>query len=117
MLDIDVQGASQLKKSIPGAVSIFILPPSRQELEARLRLRSEDPPEVIDRRLRDAASEIQNYRAYDYVLINRDLNLASRALASIVLAERSRRERIEDQIRPILSTFEVKEEVTNGKSS
>jgi guanylate kinase len=117
VLDIDVQGAAQLKKSIPQAVSIFILPPSRQELETRLRSRSEDPAAVIERRLRDAASEIQNYRAYDYVLINRDLNVASQTLAGIVLAERSRRARVEDEIRPILSTFELTEEVINGKST
>ena len=107
VLDIDVQGASQLKRKIPDAVSIFILPPSRRELEARLRLRSEDPESVIERRLRDAASEIQNYRSYDYVLINRDLSHASRTLAAIVQAERARRCRVEAQIRPILETFEL----------
>lgn len=107
VLDIDVQGAAQLKRKIPDAVSIFILPPSRQELEARLRLRSEDPESVIERRLCDAASEIQNYSSYDYVLINRDLNHASRTLAAIVQAERARRCRVETQIRPILATFEL----------
>lgn len=107
VLDIDVQGAAQLKRKIPDAVSIFILPPSRRELEARLRLRSEDPESVIERRLRDAASEIQNYRSYDYVLINRDLNHASHTLAAIVQAERARRCRLESQIRPILETFEL----------
>lgn len=107
VLDIDVQGAAQLKRKIPDAVSIFILPPSRRELEARLRLRSEDPESVIERRLRDAASEIQNYRSYDYVLINRDLNHASHTLAAIVQAERARRCRVEAQIRPILATFEL----------
>jgi guanylate kinase len=107
VLDIDVQGAAQLKRKLPEAVSIFILPPSRLELEARLRLRSEDPESVIERRLRDAASEIQNYSHYDYVLINRDLNHASRTLAAIIQAERTRRCRVEAQIRPILATFEL----------
>src|SRR5262249_38877889 len=61
VLDIDVQGARQLKSKIAGGVSIFILPPSRRELEQRLRARSQDSDEVIERRLRDAAEEIRNY--------------------------------------------------------
>src|SRR4051794_31210440 len=73
VLDIDVQGARQLKAKIPAAVSVFILPPSRVVLEQRLRLRSEDREEVIARRLKDAAEEIRRYEDYDYVLINRDL--------------------------------------------
>jgi len=106
VLDIDVQGARQLKAKIPDAVTVFILAPSRQELENRLRTRSEDPDEVIARRLKDAAEEIRNYNAYDYVLINRDLAEAEATLSAIVRAERVRRTRIEDQIRPILETFE-----------
>ena len=106
VLDIDVQGARQLKAKIPEAVTVFILAPSRQELEHRLRTRSEDPDEVIARRLKDAAEEIRNYNAYDYVLINRDLAEAEATLSAIVRAERVRRTRIEDQIRPILDTFE-----------
>ncbi len=73
VLDIDVQGARQLKDTIPEAVTIFILAPSREILEQRLRARGEDKNEVIERRLRDAANEIRNYSAYDYVLINREL--------------------------------------------
>jgi len=106
VLDIDVQGARQLKEQIPEAVTIFILPPSREILEQRLRARSEDREEVIERRLRDAAGEIRNYRAYDYVLINRDLCESDAVLGAIVRAERVRRTRIEDQIRPILETFQ-----------
>jgi len=105
VLDIDVQGARQLKGQIPEAVTVFILPPSRQILEQRLRARGEDREEVIERRLRDAAKEIENYKAYDYVLINRDLALSDAVLSAIVHAERVRRTRIEDQIRPILDTF------------
>ncbi len=107
VLDIDVQGARQLRKKIPEAVSIFILAPSRQILEERLRARSEDRDDVIDRRLRDAAEEISRYKDYDYVLINRDLCESDKLLSSIVRAERVRRTRIEDQIRPILDTFQV----------
>ena len=106
VLDIDVQGARQLQKQIPEAVTIFILPPSRQILEQRLRARGEDREDVIVRRLRDAAEEIRNYNAYDYVLINRDLEESDVVLSAIVCAERVRRTRIEDQIRPILRTFQ-----------
>ena len=107
VLDIDVQGARQLKCQIPEAVTVFILAPSRQILEQRLRARGEDREDVIVRRLRDAAEEIRNYEKYDYVLINRDLEQSDATLNAIVSAERVRRTRIEDQIRPILETFQV----------
>jgi guanylate kinase len=106
VLDIDVQGAAQLKQKLPEAVTIFVLAPSRQILEQRLRSRSEDPDEVIVRRLNDAASEIRNYDRYDYVVVNDDLEKSAKTLASIVTAERVRRTRIEEQLRPILRTFE-----------
>jgi guanylate kinase len=105
VLDIDVQGAAQLKKRIPDAVSIFVLPPSREILEQRLRARSQDDEEVIRRRLADAAREIRNYRLYDYVLVNNDLNLAVETLKAVVRAERVRRIRVEERIQPILDTF------------
>jgi len=108
VLDIDVQGARQLKSKIPEAVAIFILAPSRDILEKRLRARGEDADAVIERRLHDAAGEIRNYSAYDYVLINEDLNKSAATLAAIVRAERVRRIRIEDKILPILETFEQK---------
>jgi guanylate kinase len=106
VLDIDVQGARQLKGKILEAVTIFILAPSRETLEQRLRARSEDADAVIERRLRDAANEIRNYSAYDYVLINKELAQSDETLAAIVCAERVRRNRMEDRIRPILETFE-----------
>jgi len=88
VLDIDVQGARQLKEQIPEAVSVFILAPSREELAKRLRTRSEDSEEVIRRRLAGAAQEIQDYRLYDYVLVNDDVDAASDRLQAIVEAER-----------------------------
>lgn len=106
ILDIDVQGARQLKESIPEAVTIFILAPSRDILEQRLRSRSEDSEEGIRRRLRDAAEEIRNYAQYDYVLVNHQLEESVNTLAAIVVAERVRRIRMEEQIRPILDSFE-----------
>jgi guanylate kinase len=106
VLDIDVQGARQLKVAIPNAISIFVLPPSREVLEQRLRARSQDSEEVIQQRLRGAAQEVRNYIQYDYVLINRELEEASARLADIVRAERLRKARMEEEVRPILESFE-----------
>lgn len=105
VLDIDVQGAEQVKQRIPEAVRIFILPPSLEVLEERLRARGEDREEVIERRLRAATKEIHNYAAYDYILINRDLAESDATITGIVRAERVRRERMEGRIQPILETF------------
>jgi guanylate kinase len=105
VLDIDVQGARQLKRKIPDAVSIFILPPSREILEQRLRARSEDSSAVIDRRLREAAEEIRHWGQYDYVLVNQEVETAAGRLRSIFEAERLRRSRVERSIRPILDSF------------
>ncbi|MFY9724100.1 MAG: guanylate kinase [Bryobacteraceae bacterium] len=107
VLDIDVQGARQLIKKIPEAVTVFILAPSRQILERRLRARGEDRDEVIERRLREAAEEIRRYSDYHYVLINRELEESDAILSSIVRAERARRTRIEEQIQPILESFQI----------
>jgi guanylate kinase len=107
LLDIDVQGARKLKEAIPAAVTIFILPPSRVILEQRLRSRSEDSEEVMRVRLREAESEIRNYQQYDYVLVNRHLDESTATLTGIVKAERVRRERMEDEIRPILEGFDL----------
>ena len=108
ILDIDVKGARQLKDRIPEAVSIFILPPSRDILEQRLRARSEDAEGVIQRRLRDAAEELRNYKQYDYVLVNHQVEESTGTLSAIIRAERIRRVRMEEQIRPILKSFEEK---------
>jgi guanylate kinase len=105
LLDIDVQGAAQIKSRIPQAVSIFILPPNRQELEKRLRTRSLDAEPVIQRRLVTASREIENYEKYDYILVNDRLEESVDALKSILLAERwkqsavaAQRQRSADQI-------------------
>lgn len=107
ILDIDVQGARQLKERIPNAVSIFVLAPSREILEQRLRSRSEDSEAVIQRRLREAAEEIRNYYRYDYVLVNREVEESVARLRAIVEAERIRRVRMEDEVKPILTTFQT----------
>ena len=95
VLDIDVQGAAQVKTLMPEAVSIFILPPSRDALEFRLRNRSHaehmDSEEVILRRLEAARIEIENYRNYDYILVNDRLEQSIVLLKAIVAAERLKR--------------------------
>jgi len=88
LLDIDVQGASKIKERIPDAVSIFILPPDRENLEWRLRNRGLDSEAVIRRRLDTARREIENYSKYDYILVNRVVEQSADQLKDIVLAER-----------------------------
>jgi len=88
LLDIDVQGAQQVKQKRPDAVSIFVLPPDRRTLEWRLRNRGEDAEEVIERRLVTASREIENYDKYNYILINDKLEESIESLQAIVIAER-----------------------------
>lgn len=93
LLDIDVQGERQVKKKMPDAVSIFVLPPSRAELESRLRKRSISEnvhPDVISRRLDEARREIEKYPNYDYILVNDHLEQSLDLLVAIVLGERAR---------------------------
>jgi len=126
LLDIDVQGAEQIKRKLPEAVRIFILPPDRQTLERRLRDRSLDAEDVIQRRLATATREIENYATYDYILVNDRLEESVEALKTILLAERLQRSGIEptadrvdllikaercrltnvrDRLQPILASF------------
>ncbi len=102
LLDIDVQGERQVKQKIPGAISIFVLPPSRKELESRLRKRnrSENMDEaVIERRLKNATGEIENYTNYDYIIVNDRLEESLDALVAIVLSERRAKEQKESLAR------------------
>ena len=88
VLDIDVQGAKQIRQQLTDAVSIFILPPDRKTLEWRLRNRSQDAEDVIQRRLVTARREIANYGDYDYILVNDRLEQAADELKAVVQAER-----------------------------
>lgn len=90
LLDIDVQGARQIKRQYPEAVAVFLLPPSWQELEKRLALRGTDRRESIRRRLENARREIQAIIGYDYFVVNREIREALECLKSIVVAERQR---------------------------
>lgn len=97
IFDIDVHGAMQLKKVFPGAVFIFILPPSMAVLKKRLRKRNTDTRETIVRRLQNARDEISFYRDYDYVIVNAVLQKAYRELESIIIAARMKTEFIDDK--------------------
>lgn len=87
ILEIDWQGARQVRESMPECVSIFILPPSVEELERRLRDRRTDAPEVIERRLRDALSDMSHWDEFDHVIINDDLNRAIADLEAVLAGE------------------------------
>ncbi|MEM7583631.1 MAG: guanylate kinase [Acidobacteriota bacterium] len=102
ILDIDVQGAQQVLEQQPGLPSIFILPPSFRELERRLRSRALDDSEQIERRLVNATHEMSCYTAYQYVILNDELDRATEALAAIFLARRYRRDRMQPQIERVL---------------
>jgi len=94
LLDIDVQGAAQVRRKVPDAVSIFVMPPNRDTLERRLRNRSQadkTDSKVIERRLENAQKEIVNYKDYGYILVNEILDKAVHELKAIVLSERNRR--------------------------
>jgi len=128
LLDIDVQGAAQIHKKLPDAVSIFVLPPDKKTLEWRLRKRGENDEETIRRRLETAGREIEEYDRYNYVLINDQLEKSIERLEAIVLSERLRRQgralfeqeraiveradrlrlaNLRERVQPILASFRV----------
>ncbi|HVF34306.1 MAG TPA: guanylate kinase [Candidatus Saccharimonadia bacterium] len=90
LLEIDWQGARKVRELVPSAVGIYILPPSRAELERRLRARAQDKPAVIERRLRDSREDMKHFDEFDYVVVNDDFDRALDALATIVRAQRLR---------------------------
>jgi len=105
LLDIDVQGHRQVRRRLPDAVSVFVLPPSLRELGRRLRQRSSDPPEVIKRRLAAARKEIAHWTEYDYLVVNDRVSRATQALRAVVLATRLRRDHQSPRAREICMTF------------
>ena len=131
LLDIDVQGAAQVERNLTDAISIFILPPDRTTLEWRLRNRSEDSEDEIQRRLRTAQREIEEYDKYEYILINDRLEKSVERLQAIVLSERLRRQQrplseeeraivaraerlrlanLKDKVQPIVASFRASAE-------
>ena len=98
-LDIDWQGARQIREQTPGAKGIFIIPPSLEELESRLRKRGTDAEEVIVKRMNKAISEISHYNEYDYVIINDDFEQSVLNLRSIILANRASTKNLEQEVK------------------
>ncbi len=88
ILEIDWQGAQQVRNNLPDATGIFILPPSKTTLEQRLRNRGQDNEEIIARRMRDAENEISHYVEFDYLIVNDDFTEALNSLTAIIMAKR-----------------------------
>lgn len=107
ILEVDVQGAASVRKLLADAVSIFIVPPSFEVLNQRLVARNTDSALELELRLRNAPIELRNYVAFDYVIVNDDLDRASAQLASVIYAERARRKRQEQEVRRVAETFPV----------
>jgi len=105
LVDIDVQGAQTVRQRCPDAVSIFIMPPSYQELRERLECRKLDKDYVIEQRLRIAGQEIRHYKYYDYLIINRVLEESIEELKAIILGSRCRRSSRSEYAKSIVSTF------------
>lgn len=115
ILEIDVQGAESIREKITDVVSIFILPPSFELLRERLLARGTDSAEALEKRMRGAPSEVEQYRHFQYVILNDDINRASQQLASVIYAERARRERQELNLRSVLEDFGVFHDPVAGR--
>jgi guanylate kinase len=107
VLEIDVQGAAQVKEKLPESVAIFILPPSREELERRLRGRGQDADEEIKRRLARARAEIEAFgKFYDFCVVNHDVEKAGREVEAILTAIRCSKARQRGHVEGLLASFE-----------
>lgn len=105
ILEIDWQGAEQIKKLLPDSLSVFILPPSTEVLLQRLRNRGQDDEHIIARRMRDAVTEISHHDEFDYLVVNDDFALALTELKSIIIANRLTRQRQQQNLRPLLASL------------
>lgn len=105
VLEIDVQGALQVRRKLPGSVAIFVLPPSKQDLEKRIRARGQDSEDEIERRLDRAREEMLSYSSYDFTVINDNLERAGQEIQAIALGSRCRVTRNDERIREILKSF------------
>lgn len=115
VLVIDVQGARQVRASGVPVISVFVMPPSFEVLEQRLRGRSKDSESAIARRLQVARDEVASYVDYDYVVLNDELTAAVDRLRCIVLAERARIERMQHVAEGVVKTFEQRGRAADGK--
>lgn len=102
ILEIDWQGANQVRKLMPDNISIFILPPSKKELRSRLSNRGTDSEEIIDRRMRDAENEMSHYGEFDYLIVNDDFNMALEELAAILTSNRVTISKQDERIKSLL---------------
>jgi guanylate kinase len=109
VLEVDVQGAASVRQLLLDSVSIFILPPSYEVLKERLIARGTDTPEELEVRLRNAPEELRQYSAFDYVIINDEVDRAAAQLASIIYAERARCVRQENLVREVIDKFKPAE--------
>jgi len=114
LLDLDVQGAAQVRSCLPQAVSVFILPPSYPALEQRLRGRGQDDAATIERRLAVAAREIAKLTEYDYALVNDDVDACVEELKTIIRAERCRVSVMGERVREVCRSFETREETSRA---
>jgi guanylate kinase len=105
LLDVDVQGAAQVRKRFPEAVTVFVLPPSYLDLERRLRGRGPGDEESFRRRLETARAEMGLYPDYDYVILNKELGRGAEDLKAVIRAARCRTRRMDAVARKILDTF------------
>jgi len=105
VLEIDVQGAEQVRQKLPESVAIFIVPPSRRELEKRIRARNQDREDEIARRLDQARLEMARYLDYDYVVINEDVDRAGEAVRAIAQSARCETKRNRLRVHQILKSF------------
>lgn len=103
ILEIDWQGAAQVKRMLPDCVSIFILPPSIEVLRQRLQNRGQDNEDIIARRMSDAVTEMSHYPEFDYLVVNDDFNLALNQLKSIIIANRLQQKRQQSLLAPLLN--------------
>jgi guanylate kinase len=105
ILEIDWQGAQQIKKICPDSLSIFILPPSTEVLEQRLQNRGQDEDHVIVRRMRDAVTEMSHHDEFDYILVNDDFERALIDLKSIIIANRLTKVRQQEHLKPLITAL------------
>jgi guanylate kinase len=114
LLDVDVQGAAQVREKMPEAVTVFILPPSYEALEHRLRGRGQDDEAMIKRRLAAAGRELRSFERYDYAIVNDDLDACVEALKCVVRAARCRLSHMVERARAIERTFESAKETNRA---
>jgi guanylate kinase len=105
LLEIDWQGAQQVRHLLPECVSIFILPPSIETLRQRLDARGKDDVEIINRRMKDAVTEMSHYPEFDYLIVNDDFSEALKALKSIILTNRLKQSRQSQNLKTLLSNL------------